>query len=1271
MNNSGPFSRWNRFVGRAGACRNAARAVLLTMTVGVLVAGAAQNPELPAPLPSNLRQVSLPLAFEQNCGQVDPAAEFMARGSGYTAFFTEKQVVMSLERRMQSSREPFLAARFAGRNAAHKRLVKGVVHLRWVGANPTPRVVGLERETGKSNYLIGNNPAKWVRGVPAYSKVKYQGVYPGIDLVYYGNQRQLEFDIDVAPGSHPDSIQLKISARNHHPARLRVNRRGELVVHTRAGNVLFRKPRAYQPDGNSGNRKHFLEARYIVGKDGHVGFEISGYDPTKSLVIDPVLSYSTYLGGTDYNYATGIAVDASGNTYITGYTSSVDFPIRGGVQGVFGGGSCDTEVNTAPCFDAFISKLNPQGTGLVYSTYLGGTGDDEGVRIAVDSSGEAYVAGFTDSLDFPTAGPLQGSNGGGTCGTTAYPDPCYDAFVAKLTASGSNLVYSTYLGGTGDDFSTSIAVDSSGNAYVGGLTSASDFPVTHGSFQASYGGGPFDGFVAKINPLGTALAYSTYLGGSQEDHVNGIALDASGDAFLAGQTNSPNFPVQGAFQPRYTAGTCGSALSNIPCFEGFVTELSPTGSALIYSSYLGGTAASYGSGIALDSSGAAYVTGWTTSKDFPVTQGAFDTAWGGTNEVFVAKIAPAGAAIDYATYLGSIYPDQANAIAVDSSGNAYITGYAYGGKFPVASPLQAASGGLYDAIVSEFNATGSTLLFSTYLGGTGDEAANDIALDSSGNVYVAGDTFSTDFPITPSAMTTGYTGGSYDAWIAKISPQNAAGLTAVPDPLVFARQEINTASAPSAIKIDDAGSAALNLSGISVTGDFAEASQCGQTVSAGTQCAISVTFTPTATGARTGTLTLTDNAVGSPQTVRLSGYGTSGAASLSTTSLDFGSVVIGTTNTQTVTLTNSAQSPLDISSIQAGGDYIESNTCGSVVNSGSSCTIAISFSPSALGTSVGTATVSDTALDSPQTITLTGTGVTPFALTADPSSATVLVGTGQVKFTVLASTSDGYTGSIDLGCANISPATCSFNPVSITPGQSSTLTVGNLSAITSPSLSFTVTGTSSTASGTTTSTASATSSGTITASLPLSVQFSDFSLVVTPTDVSLQAGQAANYTLTLTPLNGFDVPVSLACDGAPAGSTCSFASSTLQVGSSGPAQDTLTVRTTSRSLVIPGPEARRFPGEGSGTRWFMIWLWCMSIGLMLVPVRKFDLQGATIRNALVTIMLGLAMVACGGGAGGGALPGQNSGTPAGTYTLKATATAQSLSHTVQVTLKVN
>jgi Beta-propeller repeat/Cep192 domain 4 len=1269
LNNSRPFLEWNGFAGRAETYLRAARIVLLLLTLGALAFGAAEAtgaPKQPSSSGANFHYASLPLAFEPNRGQAASAVKFLARGSGFAVFFTEGEAVLSLERSAASSHKQSSAAGPAVGSARHENVQKDVLYLRWAGANAAPRVEGLGRETGGSNYLIGNIPEKWVRDVPAWARVKYQGIYPGVNLVYYGNHRELEFDIDLEAGADLGAVRLGISGGDQRAARLRVNSDGELVVQTRAGELHFRKPRAYQSSDHGGKR--FLAARYVIANDGHVGFRVAGYDPKKPLVIDPVLSYSTYLGGTDYNYATGIAVDASGNTYITGYTSSVDFPVSGGVQGIFAGGGCDTAVNTAPCFDAFVAKLNPQGTGLVYSTYLGGTGDDEGVRIAVDSSGQAYVAGFTDSLDFPTAGPLQGSNGGGACGTTAYPAPCYDAFVTKLTAAGSNLVYSTYLGGAGDDFASGIAADSNGDAYVGGLTSASDFPVTYGALQTSYGGGPFDGFVAKINPTGSSLVYSTFLGGSQEDHVNGIALDSSGDAFITGQTNSASFPVQAGFQPKYTASSCGSALSNIPCFESFVSELNPTGSALVYSSYLGGSAASYGSDIALDSSGAAYVTGWTTSSDFPVTQGAYDTAWGGTTEAFVAKIAPGGGKISYATFLGDVYPDQANAIAAEGNGNAWIAGFTYGGKFPVASPLQAASGGLYDAIVSEFDPTGSNLLFSTYLGGAGDDAAGDLALDSSGNVYVAGDTFSTNFPITPSARTTGYTGGSYDAWIARISTVNAAGLTAVPNPLVFPGQEINTTSKPSTLKVGDAGSAALGISGISVTGPFSVASQCGQPVSPGTQCAIGVAFTPTATGTQTGALVITDNAAGSPHTVQLSGWGSSGAVSLSASSLDFGSVELGATSTRTVTLTNPAQSLLEISNIQVGGDYSEINNCGTAVNAGASCTIRISFTPSALGSSVGTVTLTDTGLGSPQTIVLTGTGGSPFTLSANASSETVLMGTAQVQFTLAASTTQGFIGSIALECANISPATCFFSPSAIVPGQSSTLTVGNLRAVTSSTLDFTVTGTAtaSTVPGATSTTT--TTSGDMTATLALSVAFADFTLAAFPTTDTVQAGQTATYALTVTQVNGFNASVSVSCDGAPQGAACSLSSSTVQVRSSGPVQDTLTVSTTARSLANSPPggwRGRPFP-------WFVAWAGCFFLVPMLLPVGvRPPHLAAAIRNAAIAFTIALVLAACGGGAGGSTPTKSNNGTPPGSYTLTVTATAQTLSHSSQVTLQVN
>ncbi len=1254
-----------------------ARACFVVLAVAVLSAKAGTGLSRAAKPNSLGRYASLPLAFEPNRGQADPSIKFLAHGSSSTIFLSGRDILIALcrgGRNPTSSSAPLKSPQFPGSRAAASG---GFVRVSLIGASSAPQPEVGEALKGKSNYFIGNDSARWIKDVPTYAGVKFRRVYPGIDVAYYGNGRKLEFDFIVSPEANPGAIRLKITGKPG-PVSLRVGRSGGLVAHTAVGGVHFQQPRVYQVNENSHPAmKRLVRSRYVVMNDGCVRLEIGRYHRTEPLVIDPVLTYSTYLGGTDFNYASGVAVDASGDVYLTGYTTATDFPVVGGVQGNFSGGSCDTEVNTTPCFDAFVAKLNPQGSGLLYSTYLGGTGDDRGIRIAVDAAGEAYIAGFTDSLDFPLASAFQSSPGGGTCGTTAYPDPCFDAFVAKLSASGSSLIYSSYLGGTGDDFASDIAVDASGNAFVAGLTSASNFPTSYGALQTSFGGGLFDGFVVEINAAGTAKVYSTYLGGSGEDHVAAIALDASDNAYVTGQTNSANFPTHAGFDSTYTATTCGSALNSFPCFEAFVSKLNPTGTALIYSSYLGGTAASYGDGIALDSGLNVYVAGWTTSKDFPITPSAYETAYAGSDEAFVAKIASVGDALVYATYLGDTNPDVANAIAVDATGDAYIAGYAYGGGFPVAAPLQMSSGGFYDAIVAELNPTGSGLVYSTYLGGAGDEYANDLALDVFGNLYVAGDTFSVDFPTTPSAYTTGYTGGSYDAWVAKISPQNAAGLTAVPNPLVFPAQEINTTSVPQAMKLGDAGSAPLEVSSIVAAGDFAETNNCG-TVAAGTSCSVSVTFTPTGVGTRTGTLTITDDAAGSPQTAKLTGFGTSGAVSLSATSLDFGSVPIGATSaSQSVTLTNVAQSPLDIYSIQTEGAYSESNTCGSVVSAGASCTITVAFSPPSTGTLVGSVVITDTAADSPQTIVLTGVGVLPFSLTAQQASVSVLAGTGQVTFTVSASTSNGFTGSIALGCANIAPATCSFNPAAITPGESSTLTVGNLSAVTSTSLNFSVTGTIVLTSSTATSTLSTTSTtgSTDTAMLPLTVNFEDFTITASPSQASIGAGGTASFTLTLTPVNGFALPVALSCTGAPPEATCTVSPSSVALGGTDPAVATLTLGTTSRSFV--GPFLMRVWLLLWGRRrlgWFGWWGGCVVLLLACFAARN---RGSGIRDwvAEVALMALLCMwtTSCGGGSGGGSSGGgsRSPGTPAGTYTLQITAAAKSLIHKEMVTVEVN
>ena len=457
--------------------------------------------------------------------------------------------------------------------------------------------------------------------------------------------------------------------------------------------------------------------------------------PASPLIIDPVLVYSTYLGGTSSERGRGIAVDASGNAYATGETSSTGFPTASPVQASSGGGR-----------DAFVTKFNTAGNGVVYSTFLGGSGTDIGVGIAVDASGNAYVTGNTFSTDFPTSSPFQAANGGSS-----------DAFVAKLNPAGSALVYSTYLGGSSFDSGAGIALDSSGNAYVTGRVSSTDFP-TASAFQASLGGtSGNDAFVTKFNPAGSALTYSTYLGGSLSDIGIGIATDTSGNAYVVGATRSTDFPTANPFQ---------SSFAGVD--DAFVTKLNPAGGALVFSTYLGGSGDEEGDGIAVDGSGNVYVSGSTDSTDFP-TANPFQAANAGSDDAFVTKFSATGSAV-YSTYLGgSGFECGAFGLDVDASGNAYAAGCTLSTDFPTVDPIQASNaGGGGDVYVTKLNPSGSALVYSTYLGGTGFDGALEVAVDSSGNAYVVGETDSTDFPLVNPFMS--YIGGTTDAFVFKIGP---------------------------------------------------------------------------------------------------------------------------------------------------------------------------------------------------------------------------------------------------------------------------------------------------------------------------------------------------------------------------------------------------------------------------------------------------------------------------------------------------------------------
>ena len=685
----------------------------------------------------------IPLSFEANKGQTDPSVQFLSRGSGYSLFLTQGEVVLNLERQQATT---------PAQGRKPKPAPVDTLRMRLVAANPNAAVTGTDPQPGVVSYFIGNNPKNWNTGIPTFGKVSYAQVYPGVDLVFYGNQRKLEFDFVAAAGADPSRVQLGFSG-----GRLSLGRDGNLQMSAKNGLIVFRRPTVYQEI--EGRRQTIASSFALLGS-GAVGFNLGDYDRSKPLVIDPVLEYSTYLGGGLVN---AIAVDNLGHAYVAGSTGG-SLPVsKNAYQTSYDGSSNNV-------FNAFIAKLNQTGTGLVYATYLGGSGStyggDSAYGIAVDASGDAYVTGSTYSTDFPvTPNAYQSVNNASSIESN-------NAFVTKLNPTGTALVYSTYLGGQGgdvvgtvSDYGSAIAVDKSGYAYLTGKA-LGGFPVTPGAFQTGnnesiYQGWYYTGnaFVTKLNQTGMALVYSTFLGGSGSiidnygcgDAGSGIAVDSSGYAYVTGGTCSANFPTKSAFQSAIKGS--GSA---------FVTKFNETGTALEYSTYLGGSGGESGSGIAVDNSGHAYVTGATTSKNFPVTSGAFQSTLKGSKNAFVSKLDPAGNGLTYSTYLGG-GADTGSGIAVDSSGNAYLTGNTSSANFPVTagSAFQTTyKGAAYNGsnvFVTKINQAGTVLVFSSYLGGSGTnegDSSYGIAVSGSGGTYVAGTTGSTDFPVTSGAYET-------------------------------------------------------------------------------------------------------------------------------------------------------------------------------------------------------------------------------------------------------------------------------------------------------------------------------------------------------------------------------------------------------------------------------------------------------------------------------------------------------------------------------------
>ena len=862
----------------------------------------------------------LPLSFEQNLGQTVQEVRFVSHGTGYALFLTPQEAVISLQQSMPKNLSALhRMAYFRALRKARRAGRMTVLRMRLEGANPAAQIAGADLLPGKVNYFIGNDPKDWRTDVPSYAGVKYAGIYPGVDLMFYGNQRRLEYDFVLAPGADPKVIELSLKGTQ----KLRINSNGDLVLSVSGGQVALQKPVIYQ---NIGGDRHEIQGRYVLAGNRRVTFGVADYDRSAPLIIDPVLNYSTYLGGSASpdDLGSAIAVDSLGDAFVTGTTYSTTFP---STPGGFGAGDANGV--------AFVSEINPTGTALLYTTYLGGTGGDFGFGIALDNSGSGanpggnvYVTGETFSSDFPT-----------TALNALKPGPNADAFTAGTSfiskinpaASGlASLVYSSYLGGTdgtsgNPDIGNGVAADVNGNAYVTGLTASSpgsglaNFPVTAASaFQTTLGTSDGNAFLTRIDTTqdgSASLAYSTYLGGSGAnaassgllfgEHALEVAVDSTENAYIVGTTTSTDFPTTNtnAFQPNTTPPV---AVANGTAFVSRIdtSTTKALAASLVYSTYLGGEGQDLGFAIALKpASTVAYVTGTTSSLLFPTFSaapaGPYQTTGAAGGCAFISLIdtgQSGSASLTYSTFLGGALTS-AFAIAADAAGNAYVGGGTNFSGFPVtpgAFQPAFAPGALGEGFISKLNPGGhgaADLVYSSFFGGGGSAHGPDrvdaIALDSLNNAYLTGETFSSSatFPVYPSTAFQTSLDGLSDAFVAKLTL--IPTLVVSPTALNFGTVLIPNTSPAQMITLTNNTNATIAFTSATLANGTPAAATTDYVISANTcsggvpsgappanQCTISVTFKPSVVGAETATLVLTDGDSTSPQNVALTGNGT-------------------------------------------------------------------------------------------------------------------------------------------------------------------------------------------------------------------------------------------------------------------------------------------------------------------------------------------------------------------------------------------------------------
>jgi hypothetical protein len=1029
---------------RSGKTFSARIAALFVIALGLVVLPLRPAPRStakrpPAGSPSvNNQYGKIPLSFEPNVGQSDAQVQYIARANGYSLFLTPRETVLLLKYDSPVTKDQVQSVRKNSNRFEHGSSLR----LQFVNSNPDAPMTHSDKLVGKVNYLIGDNPQFWHTNVPTFAKVAQHDLYPGVDVVYYGTQQQLEYDFVISPGADPRAINLSFSGAK----KLRIDENGNLIVSVAAGDVRMRKPLAYQR--GAGGERQLVAANYVIRGAHGAAISVAQYDSARTLVIDPILEYSTYLGGSNIDGGNAIAVAQDKTAFIAGGTFSTDFPTAHPLQGNHGGPDDFSR-------DAFVAKLSADGSTLLYATYLGGKNEDLANGIAVDIFGNAYVAGTTLSGDFPaTAGSLNTLCGGdGKCGSSWNGKGLIvsNGFVAKLNPAGSALIYSTFIGNYENVRVQGIAVDRDEIAYVTGQTGPNlqvtaqlppdtqppaPFPITASAFKSALiGDDGDDAFVMKISASGSTALYSSYLGGDNEEIAYGIAVDGSANAYVTGLTYSINFPVTGSALQSTNAGAGDAFLTKVN------TDASGAAS-LAYSTLLGGSGIDQGSAVAVDASGNAYVAGLTSSPGFTSLR-----PYGGNGDAFVAKfntLLSGSASLTYFTYLGGSLADSAGGIAIDGDGNAYVTGSTVSSDFPVTGAIfqPVYGGGNADAFVTKLDPTGASPVYSSFLGGSNTESGNAIALDSIGAAYVTGQTCSLDFPLTNPEQAG--SGGNCDAFVSKISVLN--GIILNPSGLIFQSLNVGSTSLPQTVTLTT-GDSSVSINSVGIggvnPGDFAQTTTCGANVSSGTQCTFSITFSPTAVGLRKGSLIIGDTENGSPVTHVVALTGSTSTVQLSASSLDFGSQSIGvTTAPQTITVTNVGSSVLTVSAIVASSDFRQTNNCTTApLQPSTNCVINVTYTATTSGSSLGALTITDNVPGSPQVVLLNGTGMVPdFSIVPDPASVTVVAG-HTTTFNLDISSISGFSRTISLSCGGAPAASnCTISPSSVVLAANSTAT---------------------------------------------------------------------------------------------------------------------------------------------------------------------------------------------------------------------------------------